>query len=168
MNPRTLDDSEADHPRARLPEPAKLRRARIPVVLASFVVGGSAAFVVFFAHPFSDSFWRRFGEFWGFLWFWERGTLSAIVWGAFVGAALLVHRPLVGDVAVPRLALIGSISGFLTSAIVVELAHLFGFSPATWLGLGAAIGVAINVGLFSWIGSRSSVTLGAHTNSKTH
>jgi len=38
----------------------------IPVVLASFVVGASAEFVVFFAHPLSDSFWRHFTDFWGF------------------------------------------------------------------------------------------------------
>jgi hypothetical protein len=32
----------------------------IPIVLSSFVFGGSIALVVFFAHPFSDLFWRPY------------------------------------------------------------------------------------------------------------
>jgi len=110
----------------------------------------------FFASPFSASFWRHFGEFWGFLWFWERGTLCALVWGAFVVAALIAGRLPVGHVAAPRLILAGSLAGLFTSGIVGLLARILGSSPFIWLGFGAFLAVALNVSSISWIGSRSS------------
>jgi hypothetical protein len=126
------------------------------VVFTSFVCGASAALVVFFAHPLSPLFWRHFAEFWGFLWFWERGTLCAFVWGAFAVAALFVHRPRLGHSSRSRLALASSIAGFLTSAIAGQLTRVFGSSAFVWLGLGALLGTVLNVGLISWLGSRSA------------
>lgn len=122
----------------------------ILLVFTSFVCGASAELVVFFAHPFSPSFWRHFGEFWGFLWFWERGTLCACVWATFVVAVLVVVRPPLGHIAAPRWVLAGAITGFLTSAIVGLLARVLGSSPFIWLGIGAFVGVALSFSLIAW------------------
>jgi hypothetical protein len=137
----------------------------ILLVCTSFMVGASGAFAVFFAHPFSDSFWSRFNEWWGFIWVWERTTLLAIVWSACVGAALVVQRPRVGHLVASRLSLIGFGTGFLTSTIVAPLSRLFHFAASTWLGLGAGLGVVINTAIFSWVASRSAATPNAPPNS---
>lgn len=140
----------SEHPE----ELARLRIGAVPILLVSFVGGASLMFAVLFARPLSEAFWQHFGDWWGFLWAWQRGTALSVVWALLVGVSLLIVRPRVGRIAMHRAIGIGLLSGALT-VWMIRLLWLFSIVLSVYpvLLVGAVLALGTQVSLLLWTAS---------------